>query len=267
MGPHWSLTGVRGVAAAALVVPQREPVDRVAGDGGDAAEDLRARDALGLGVGVDPLGEVARPEAPHVGEGQLGGRRAPAACDRPGDSPWSTKTAGLCHAGPTSKSPPTGDDSGRPVRNRLQVARPDRSLHGFQRIDLEAGAPVKLIRNTVVALAVVLALPAAAEAHTVTPSIDCSAAMLVYDSTPGTTLSYEILINGVSTVKSSFAVPSSPVSGTLTVPYTAPAGLFTASVVATFSTGESGSATQSMTCIAPPQPTPPPPPHIARQPA
>src|SRR4029079_2012490 len=87
MGPHWSLTGVRGVAAAALVVPQREPVDRVAGDGGDAAEDLRARDALGLGVGVDPLGEVARPEAPHVGEGQLGGRRAPAACNRPRVTP------------------------------------------------------------------------------------------------------------------------------------------------------------------------------------
>ena len=140
-------------------------------------------------------------------------------------------------------------------------------MHGFQRIDLEAGAPVKLIRNTVVALAVVLALPAAAEAHTVTPSIDCSAAMLVYDSTPGTTLSYEILINGVSTVKSSFVVPSSPVSGTLTVPYTAPAGPFTASVVATFSTGESGSATQSMTCIAPPPPPPPPPPAVAPAPA
>jgi len=34
------------------------------------------------------------------------------------------------------------------------------------------------------------------EAHSVTPSIDCSAATLVYESTPGTTLSYEILVNG-----------------------------------------------------------------------
>ena len=126
---------------------------------------------------------------------------------------------------------------------------------------------MKLIRNTVIALAVVLVLPAAAEAHTVTPSIDCSAATLVYESTPGTTLSYEILINGVSTVKSSFVVPSSPVSGTLTVPYTAPAGPFTASVMAKFSTGETGSATQSMTCVAPPPPPAPPPPAAAVSPA
>jgi len=55
---------------------------------------------------------------------------------------------------------------------------------------------MRLIQKTVAALAVLLVLPAAAEAHTVTPSIDCSAATLVYESTPGTTLSYEILVNG-----------------------------------------------------------------------
>jgi hypothetical protein len=118
---------------------------------------------------------------------------------------------------------------------------------------------MKVARNTVAALAVVLVLPAAAQAHTVTPSVDCSAATLVYESTAGTTLSYEIAVNGVSAVKNSFVVPSSPVSGTLTVPYTAPTGPFTVSVLAQFSTGESGSVMRSMTCTtaaAPPPPAP-----------
>jgi hypothetical protein len=118
---------------------------------------------------------------------------------------------------------------------------------------------MKVVRNTVAALAVVLVLPAAAQAHTVTPSVDCSAATLVYESTAGTTLSYEITVNGVSAVKNSFVVPSSPISGTLTVPYTAPAGPFTVSVNAKFSTGETGSAMQSMTCTTPVAPPPPAP--------
>jgi hypothetical protein len=118
---------------------------------------------------------------------------------------------------------------------------------------------MKVVRNTVAALAVVLVLPAAAQAHTVTPSVDCSAATLVYESTAGTTLSYEITVNGVSAVKNSFVVPSSPVSGTLTVPYTAPTGLFTVSVLAQFSTGESGSVMRSMTCTTPAAPPPPAP--------
>ena len=118
---------------------------------------------------------------------------------------------------------------------------------------------MKVVRNTVAALAVVLVLPAAAQAHTVTPSVDCSAATLVYESTAGTTLSYEITVNGVSAVKNSFVVPSSPISGTLTVPYTAPAGPFTVSVNAKFSTGETGTAMQSMTCTTPVAPPPPAP--------
>jgi hypothetical protein len=130
---------------------------------------------------------------------------------------------------------------------------------------------MRVVRNTVAAVAVVLALPAAAHAHTVTPSVDCSAARLVYDSTPGTTLNYEIVVNGVSTVKDSFVVPSSPVSGTLTVPYTAPTGPFTVTVNATFSTGETGTVTESMTCSTPPAPAPPtpaaPPPAAAVAPA
>jgi hypothetical protein len=119
---------------------------------------------------------------------------------------------------------------------------------------------MRVVRNTVAALAVVLALPAAAQAHTVTPSVDCSAATLAYESTPGTTLSYEVVVNGVSAVKASFVVPSSPVSGTLTVPYTAPTGPFTVTVNAMFSTGESGTVTQSMTCSTPPALAPPAPP-------
>ena len=134
---------------------------------------------------------------------------------------------------------------------------------------------MRVVRNTVAAVAVVLALPAAAQAHTVTPSGDCSAATLVYESTPGTTLSYEVVVNGVSTVKDSFVVPSSPVSGTLTVPYTAPTGPFTVTVNATFSTGETGTVTESMTCSTPPAPAPaapptpaaPPPPAAAAAPA
>ena len=118
---------------------------------------------------------------------------------------------------------------------------------------------MKVVRNTIAALAVVLVLPAAAQAHTVTPSVDCSAATLVYESTAGTTLSYEITVNGVSVVNNSFVVPSSPISGTLTVPYTAPAGPFTVSVNAKFSTGETGTAMQSMTCTTPVAPPPPAP--------
>ena len=97
---------------------------------------------------------------------------------------------------------------------------------------------MRVVRITVAAVAVVLALPAAAQAHTVTPSVNCSAATLVYESTPGTTLNYEIVVNGVSAAKDSFVVPSSPISGTLTVAYPVPTGPFTVSVNANFSTGE-----------------------------
>ena len=116
---------------------------------------------------------------------------------------------------------------------------------------------MRVVRSTVAAVVVVLALPAAAQAHTVTPSVDCSAATLVYESTAGTTLSYEIVVNDVPVVKDDFVVPSSPVSGTLTVPYQAPAGPFTVSVNARFSTGETGTVTKSMTCTMPPAPPPP----------
>jgi hypothetical protein len=111
---------------------------------------------------------------------------------------------------------------------------------------------------TVAALAVALVLPASAQAHTVTPDVDCSVATLVYESLPGTTLSYEIAVNGVPAVKDSFTVPPSPVSGTLTVPYVAPAGPFTVTVNAQFSSGETGTVTKSMTCSAPPPPAAPP---------
>jgi hypothetical protein len=110
------------------------------------------------------------------------------------------------------------------------------------------------------ALAAVLALPAVAQAHEVTPNADCTAATLVYVSTAGTTLSYEIVVNGAAAVQDSFVVPSSATSGTLTVPYTAPTGPFTVTVNAKFSTGETGTVTKSMTCVAPPAPPPPPPP-------
>jgi hypothetical protein len=131
---------------------------------------------------------------------------------------------------------------------------------------------MRVLRNAVAALTVVLALPAAAQAHTVTPSVDCSAATLVYESTAGTKLSYEIVVNGVSAVKDSFVIPSSPVSGTLTVPYSAPTGEFTVSVDAKFSTGETGTVTKTMTCSTPapappPAAAPPPTPSAASPPA
>ena len=116
---------------------------------------------------------------------------------------------------------------------------------------------MRVVRITVAAVAVALALPAAAQAHTVTPSVNCSAATLVYESTPGTTLNYEIVVNGVSAAKDSFVVPSSPISGTLTVAYPVPTGPFTVSVNAKFSTGETGTVTESMTCTTPPTPASP----------
>jgi hypothetical protein len=96
---------------------------------------------------------------------------------------------------------------------------------------------MRVVRNAVAALTVVLALPAAAQAHPVTPSVDCSAATPVHESTAGTTLSYEIVLNGVSAVKDGFVIPASDGSGTLTVPSSAPAGPFTVTVNANFSTG------------------------------
>ena len=95
---------------------------------------------------------------------------------------------------------------------------------------------MNVVRNMVAALAVLLVLPAAAHAHTVTPDVGCSAAALVYESLPGTTLSYEIVVNGATVV-----------TGSLTVP-----------VNAKFSTGETGTVTKSLTCSAPPPPAPPP---------
>jgi hypothetical protein len=123
---------------------------------------------------------------------------------------------------------------------------------------------MNVVRSTVAALAVVLVLPAAAQAHTVTPDVDCSVATLVYESTPGTMLSYEIVVNGVSAVKGSFT--PSPVSGTLTVPYAAPAGTFTVTVNAQFSTGETGTVTKSMTCSTAPAPPAAAPPAVAPAP-
>ena len=90
------------------------------------------------------------------------------------------------------------------------------------------------------------------------------------ESTPGTTL-YEVVVNGVSAVKDSFVVPSSPTSGTLTAPYPVPTGPFAVCVNANFSTGETGTVTKSMTCAAPPARTPPasapPAPPVAPPPA
>jgi hypothetical protein len=119
---------------------------------------------------------------------------------------------------------------------------------------------MRVVRTAVAALTVVLALPAAAHAHAVAPNVDCSAATLVYESTAGTTLSHEIVVNGVPAVEGSFVIPSSPTSGTLTVPYSAPAGPFTVTVNARFSTGERGTVTKSLTCVAPPPPPPAVPP-------
>ena len=113
---------------------------------------------------------------------------------------------------------------------------------------------MRAIRIAVAALAVALVLPVAAEAHTVTPNVNCSAATLSYESTAGTTLSYQIVVNGVPTVANSFVVPATQLTGTLSVPYSAPAGPFTVTVNAVFSTGETGSVTQSLMCTTPPAP-------------
>jgi hypothetical protein len=121
---------------------------------------------------------------------------------------------------------------------------------------------MRVVRSALAALAVALAVPAVAEAHTVTPDVDCSGATLVYESTAGTTLEYTVAVNGATVVQDSFLVPDDAITGTLKVPYTVPTGTFTVTVSAVFSTGEKGTITKTLTCItapSPPAPSPPPP--------
>jgi hypothetical protein len=125
---------------------------------------------------------------------------------------------------------------------------------------------MRVVRSALAALAVALAVPAVAEAHTVTPDVDCSGATMVYESTAGTTLEYTVAVNGATAVQDSFLVPDDAITGTLKVPYTVPTGTFTVTVSAVFSTGENGTITKTLTCItapSPPAPAPAPPPPAA----
>jgi hypothetical protein len=110
-----------------------------------------------------------------------------------------------------------------------------------------------------------LLLPAVASAHHVSGAVpDCTKLRVSYVSTTGTKFSGTVRLNNgtvVATWDYVAGVGGVPESGTIDVPYTAPAGPFSLSAQWQFSTGESGTvATAMMTCSSPPPPPPPPPP-------
>jgi hypothetical protein len=115
--------------------------------------------------------------------------------------------------------------------------------------------------------ALALLLPAAASAHHVSGAVpDCTSIHVTYVSTQGTSFSGTVYFNNgtVAATWNHVAGVDIPASGTIAVPYTAPAGPFSLSANWQFSTGESGSlATASMTCSTPPPPPPPPAPPAA----
>ena len=122
--------------------------------------------------------------------------------------------------------------------------------------------PRKYAVLAVLTLAIVALSAAVAWAHHVTSvAVVCTPphATLTYDSTQGTTLSGNVLVNGKATPFSVVAGQNGvPVSGTLSVPYTPPVGQFTVAVQWQFSSGESGtSAPVTLTCSEAPAPTPP----------
>jgi hypothetical protein len=116
--------------------------------------------------------------------------------------------------------------------------------------------------------ALALLLPAAASAHHVSGAVpDCTKVRVSYVSTEGTHFTGTVRLNNgtvVATWDYVAGVGGVPASGTIDVPYTAPAGPFSLSAQWQFSTGESGTvASAMMTCSSPPPPPPPPPPPAA----
>jgi hypothetical protein len=109
--------------------------------------------------------------------------------------------------------------------------------------------------------ALALLLPAAASAHHVSGAVpDCTSLHVTYVSSQGTTFSGTVSFNNgtVAATWNHVAGVDIPASGTINVPYTAPAGPFSLSAQWHFSSGESGTlGTASMTCTTPPPPAPP----------
>ena len=115
--------------------------------------------------------------------------------------------------------------------------------------------------------ALALLLPAVASAHHVSGAVpDCTSLHVTYVSTQGTHFTGTVHFNNgtVAATWDHVAGVDIPASGTIDVPYTAPAGPFSLSADWQFSTGESGTlATAAMTCSTPPPPPPPPAPPVA----
>lgn len=117
---------------------------------------------------------------------------------------------------------------------------------------------MKVVRNTIAALAVLLVVPAAAQAHTVSGDVNCTNATFNYSTRQSDHLDWQILVNGVVNNAGTYVAPNA--SGSFTVPYTAPVGTFTVSLTAHFpASGESLSpgVSKTLMCQAPPAPTPP----------
>lgn len=118
--------------------------------------------------------------------------------------------------------------------------------------------PRTLIAVTAAAAAL-LATAVVAYGHQATATVDCTAGHINYTSSPGTTLTYDLLV-GNAVVAHAVAGPftAANATGTINVPYTAPAGPFVAQLNAQFSTKETAtSGPVSLTCSTPPTPAPP----------
>jgi hypothetical protein len=104
--------------------------------------------------------------------------------------------------------------------------------------------------------ALALVLPAAASAHHVSGAVaDCTSIHVTYVSSAGTKFTGNVYFNNGTLAAnwSHVAGVDIPESGTIDVPFTAPAGAFSLSSTWQFSSGESGSlSTASMTCSTPP---------------
>jgi hypothetical protein len=116
-----------------------------------------------------------------------------------------------------------------------------------------------MTRKAIIALvAMFVVLVGVAWAHQGSGTVTCTKGSVAYVSTAGTTVTGKVNVNGAVVATNSAVATQSAPNGTLDVPYTAPAGNFTASVQWSFSTGEHGESTPvQLKCSEAPVPTPP----------
>lgn len=111
-------------------------------------------------------------------------------------------------------------------------------------------------RAIILAALGVMALPAVAQAHHVSSKdVTCTEATFSFVSDTQTTVSYQLVVNGQTVVNQS---QPGAATGTIHVPYTAPAGSFTVTLNVQFSTGETDTLTKTLMCSQTPPAIAPP---------